>query len=226
MKKNLMFAVVAVATTLGTLSSAHAQSVELKVTGTVQPPACLPTLSSDTVSWNYTAAGVALLPTNTGGAGYPQLPTETVNFRIDCRGVASRVAIKFTDNRAGSQMTEATGKAATESFGLGVSSGTKVGSYMVEVANADFATEVGAAVVSFATTDTDAAGTWRAPTLVTRADHSGWLYSWGASVSTPAPIAAKMFDGKLRVTPWLNKALTYENEVELDGAMTITLEYL
>src|SRR3546814_16778843 len=101
-------------------TAAHAESIDVRVIGTITPPSCTPTL---------TGGGIVdygkILSSKLSMTAYNRLSTKDVPFSIVCTGPA-RIAVRATDNRSSSQIAgilttscSGVGFADASNFGLG-----------------------------------------------------------------------------------------------------------
>jgi hypothetical protein len=227
MKKNLnlLMAAVAAATALVATSPAQAQSVTLSVTGTLKPTSCLPTLSGGgTLDWGDISQS-SILPDAPNKLGGKQ-----IGFSIKCEAKTA-VAIKVIDNRPESVVPGITfdGNGAPLSsafiFGLGSVGGKSLGSYSVSLVNATFTGDNQPVSAMRRPISSD---TWTSLASLSRPFMStSNLYTWGAP-GTTVPGAFDSIVGQLYVLPILNKGLELprQNEIILDGSLSIELAYL
>ena len=208
--------------TSGLALNASAQSVDLKVTGTITPAACLPTIAGGGVI-DLGPIGAATL----NQTSPTQLGNEERNFSIAC-DAPTKVAIKLTDNRSDSVVEGiivGTNPAPGTHFGLGKAGTANIGAMSVSIPNVDV-------VVDSEAADTlrsdDAGTTWTS--TGTGAFHSvrkGVLYTWGEP-GTMQPIAFENLSTPLhvRVAADRGASLPLGDEITLDGSATIELVYL
>jgi type 1 fimbria pilin len=219
-----MIAAAAAATFIVT-SPAQAQSVTLGVTGTLKPTSCVPALNGGgMLDWgNISTSRIQ-----------PEAPTKLdrkqLGFSIKCDG-KTPVAIKLVDNRSESAVSgiafAGLDSVLTDAYilGLGVVGGKGIGSYFVALATATVAGD-GAPVASLHRLGHS--DTWYAMQPgVHGVMNKTYRYTWGAVEST-TPGAFASITGELSVTPFLNKGseLPNENEIALDGSLSLELEYL
>lgn len=230
MQKNVC-ALAVLATT--SLSAMAADSVDVRVIGTITPAACTPTLSGGGVIDYGTMNPSSLSATN-----YTVLPEREISLAITCDAPA-KVAITPVNGRPSTVAgaTEAGGGAALTPVpllsltgagvvGLGMSNGQKIGGYAMQVE--DFTTD--GATADVIVTALGAAG-WSK-----NGNHYGFFRNVGTvpfqvTAAAPGTLVPKAFTtlaGKLRVQAYLNKTseLDVSSPVTLDGLTTIELVYL
>ncbi|VEI65427.1 DUF1120 domain-containing protein [Serratia rubidaea] len=236
MMNKMQQSVCALAVLAATTLPAMAESVDVRVIGTITPTACTPTLSGGgTVDYG------AINPTTLNAADYTVLGEKQLDFAITCDAPA-KVAIKAINGRpntaAGTTENGISGSGAApagvnlfgianvQAVGLGLDGTSKIGGYGIRIAGGTVTAD-GVAVDSIQANGNTA--TW------VSANGLGSLYnnnnvrnsSWAAS-GTLVPIAFTNLAGKLGVEAYLNKAseLDLTKPVTLDGLTTIELVYL
>ncbi|WP_429258280.1 DUF1120 domain-containing protein [Paraburkholderia sp. GAS334] len=204
-----------------------ADSVDLKIVGTIVPPSCTPTLSGGgTVDYGN-------IPVSTiSNTGFTNLGTKSVQLSITC-DAATKVAIRALDGRAGTAAPGAAavaGSNATDSngFGLGSSGGKQVGAYILKQyfnPSAD-----GNPVARIRSDDNGV--TWvagnNASDGLMKADGSR-IQSIAPSTSSTAPGAYIHSVNQYDVTAVINKRVDLpdlKQQVLLDGLATFSLVYL
>lgn len=211
-------------------SALAADSVDLKVIGTISPAACTPTLTGGGV------VDYGTINANTLSAdAYNVLAAKQLDLSISCDAPA-KVALKSINNRPNTVAgaTEGTGSAAVSPVtllgvsslpvvGLGMAGEAKVGGYTLTLSDslAD-----GAATALL--TQNSGATTWNSNTnQALFSDSAAVLTTWGAA-STTTPVAFETLSGKLNVQAYLNKGseLDLTQTVHLDGMSTLELYYL
>lgn len=231
MFKQMQKTAIALAMISVTASAFAADSVDVKVIGTISPVACTPTLSGGgTIDYGTIKA-------NTLAAdAYTVLDEKTLDFSITCDAPA-KVAIKAINGRPGSAVSAESegaggaarspvtlfGDTATYSAGLGLDGTAKIGGYGLRIQ--DGLTADGTAVsrifrgVSSSWSDNPTGDVYGSSVVR--------QLTWSAAGSTD-PVAFKTLAGKLGVQAYLNKAseLDLTKEVKLDGLSTIELVYL
>ncbi|HCJ7369198.1 TPA: DUF1120 domain-containing protein [Enterobacter hormaechei subsp. xiangfangensis] len=227
--------VCALAVLAATTLPAMAESVDVRVIGTITPAACTPTLSGGgTIDYG------AINPTTLSAADYTVLEEKQIDFAITCDAPA-KVALKAINGRpnttAGVTENAISGSATAPSgvnlfgvanvgtVGLGLDGVDKVGGYSIRLAGGTVTAD-GVAVDSI---QANGNTTWLTAnglgTLFT--PNSVRLSSWAAA-GTLVPVAFTNLAGKLGVQAYLNKAseLDLTKPVALDGLTTIELVYL
>ncbi|MFP2768853.1 DUF1120 domain-containing protein [Oceanisphaera sp. KMM 10153] len=202
-------------------AGAQAQSMDVRVTGTVTPPACVPTLAGGGVVDYGRIDARSLNRTEPTILSEKEFP-----FSIACQG-STRVWVRTFDNREASRVSgivSALGSVYTnyQNFGLGAVGDTNVGGYVIRFKQDTFTAD-GADV----------------RTVHTGLSGSGWFLnleggalqnlpqyrvSWSTSFN---PIAFSNLAGTLSVTPVLvrSDALPLQDEVPLDGLVTLEMVY-
>lgn len=213
-----------------TTSAFAADSVDVKVIGTISPAACTPTLSGGgTVDYGTIKANTLAVD------AYTVLDEKTLDFTITCDAPA-KVAIKAVNGRPGTAVSAESegvggaarspvtlfGDSATFSAGLGLDGTTKIGGYGLRIQ--DGVTADGSAVGRIFR----GTGSWADnPTGDFYGSSAVRQLSWAPGSSTD-PVAFKTLAGKLGVQAYLNKAseLDLTKEIQLDGLSTIEIVYL
>ncbi|WP_419245743.1 DUF1120 domain-containing protein [Serratia sp. NFX21] len=234
MKKTLLATLLAAGAVVCASSVFAADSVDLKVIGTITPVACTPTLSGGgTVDYGTIKADTLKAD------DYTVLPEKSLDFSITCDGNA-KVAVNAFSGRMGSTVgdAEATNGASTipagitllgdvttvQAFGLGLDGTKKIGGYSLKF---DITSTKADGVAVDIITRAGLTGTWfKSPTgsLVSKPSYQP---SWAAT-GTLTPVAFKTLANKLRVQAFINKAseLDITKPIQLDGLATLELIYL
>lgn len=220
-KSNLLASAIALTGLFALASSVHAQSVDVSVIGTIEPAACIPTISGGGVI-DYGVIAASTL----NSTSFNVLPARTGTFTINCDAPA-QVGITAADNRAASRVpgaVAAINAAYTDvrNFGLGTVSGANVGGYIMQLAgvNVDAANNVPRLL------STNGGATWAAAGGVLYNDNAA-IMSWGASAAAGVT-PGEVITGNFIVQAVLNKGsdLPLTSDVPLDGSATLTLVYL
>lgn len=216
-----------------------AESVDVRVIGTIVPGACTPTLGGGGVVDYGTISATTLDPTT-----YTTLPIKQVPFGITCHAPV-KVAIQVVNGRKGTLAgatevgPEGAGLApagalsapgAYAAVGLGLDGSTPVGGYYIGATPSKFSTESGSVITIYRNADNDPSN-WRSSEV------GGTLYlpyattrftSWSAPTGVLAPLAFTNLSGELTVQAYINKRslLNTAHEIKLDGLTTIELVYL
>lgn len=216
---------------LAASASVMAESVELKVIGTITPPSCKPQLTgTGTVDYG------SILSDTLDPAGYTKLADKETQLDIVCDAPA-KVAIHAVSGRKNSTVSDgaegATGAAAPVSeaglpagfgvVGLGLVDDKKVGAYGIAISDVNLDSTAAKAIQS------DDKETWNdtnASSLY-KTDGTTSYLSWSQSGEV-APAAFKTMNAKLTVKTYLNKTTEMDltKPVQLDGLTTIELLYL
>jgi hypothetical protein len=208
--------------TAGALASfgAQAQTIDIKVTGTITPGACTPTLAGDG-TFDYGQIDRSVVQQ----ADFALLPEKQLAFTISC-DVPSRVGLKVVDNRKSTIVPSALGKIGSPwvdryAFGLGAADEKNIGAYNIRIPNQTFtADSVRARSIESSNNGTS----W---TVTGGALSTPAIMSW-ANATTVAPVAFERLSGNLVIQAVLNKGseLNVTDDVELDGSATLELVYL
>ncbi|EDT02157.1 DUF1120 domain-containing protein [Burkholderia ambifaria] len=203
-------------------ASAFADSFDVKVTGTIKPGACTPTLAGGG-TFDYGLIGSAELS--------PTAPTLLAvlsdSITITC-DAAARVALTAQDNRAGTRAFTGSinffgsANSVNTQFGLGSAGGKNIGAFAFRFRTNSFQAD-GAAVDSIYSSTSGA--TWGTSNGIV--NNTGGYESWAKKGQT-VPVAAKVFTGTLDVQAAIDKTsnLDLSQEINLDGLATVSLVYL
>lgn len=221
---NLKLATLAIATTVAVASfGAQASSIDVKVTGTITPGSCVPTLTGGG-TFDYGKIGAA----EVDQAKFTSLPEKSFPLSISC-DAPTKVAIKAIDNRLSSVVPGAaaavvTGTNDNHNFGLGTVAGFNVGGYIIRVKQNSFTAD-GTAVSTI--TSTNSGTTWQSTAAGVVSKINTSLVTW-KSPTLEGPVAFKNLSGTFSVQAFLNKGseLTLTDDVPLDGSATLELVYL
>ncbi|MEG5569404.1 DUF1120 domain-containing protein [Enterobacter bugandensis] len=213
---------------------ALAESVDVRVTGTITPVACTPTIAGGgTIDYG------TIDPASISDTDYTVLPEKQVDFSIACDAPA-KIAIKAINGRpntlAGATEGVSGGKAPVvifgssniHAFGLGLDGTARIGGYGIRLAKGTVQADGTAADSIYRNTPTDAwvstSGTGvgsliNAPSV----RHVSW-----AAAGKVEPVAFTNMTGKLGVQAYINKGseLDLSKPVTLDGLTTIELVYI
>ena len=192
----------------GSASAFAASSVDLTVTGLITPSACEPTLSNGgTVDYGKISAK-DLKPDQA-----TSLPWQSVQLTVTC-DAATLMALESKDNRGGSSY----GGNTTE-FGLGlINSSEKLGDMELRIVS-----PVADGVAARGIGSIDGGLTWFTDYYLANNN----LISV-ADASTVAPMPVQLFTSELSIRPRIapTNQLTLNNEVAIDGSVTVTVRYL
>lgn len=231
MMKSLQKTACALAVLAVTASSAFAaDSVELRVTGTISPVACTPTLGGGgTIDYGTIAANTL------SRDSYTVLDEKTVDFSIACDAPA-KVAVmvtsartaapgitEFGDNGFG-KVPEGVTMSGGVTYVTGLGGDGKIGGYSLTMPAADILLDSGGAdVIRKYATDTK----WSAGGVGSLGSDRKLHLSW-ADKGTLTPKAFTTMSGKLKAQAYINKSseLDLTQPVTLDGLSTIELVYL
>lgn len=222
MKKSVLALVVMAA-------SGHAMaadSVDVKVIGTITPAACTPTLSGGgTVDYGNIKA------LSLDAANYTKLDVKTIDLAINC-DAPTKVALTAINGRpntmAGAVETDAgatppVSLIANNGVGLGMADSAKIGGYVIAygapVADGVAVSTLYAAVNS---------STWNYASVTSAYGHGTPLnMSWGDS-KTKTPVAFTTLSVPLNIQAYINKAseLDLTKPIQLNGLTTLEMVYL
>ncbi|MBB5392709.1 MULTISPECIES: DUF1120 domain-containing protein [unclassified Herbaspirillum] len=220
MKKSIAFMCIGMLLCSAAVSAAP--STEVKVSGKVTPAAC----SLEIGNRGYVVYGL-IASASINKTSNTTLPTQSASFSITC-DQPIRIALSFTDNRAGSKVpglfryTNAAysgwyGDQAM--YGLGTVGNKNIGAFQLGLANVrhDRGNTYGLISTSSAA---DAHWGYNSTNLLA----AGEWYGWGGS--TVAPL--KTITGELTVTPVLEQGqnLPTGEEINFDGSVTMEVRYL
>jgi len=230
MQKNALALAVLATTALPVM----AESVDVRVIGTITPTACTPTLSGGgTIDYGV------IPPASLSDTAFTVLQEKQIDISINCDAPA-KVSLKTINGRpntvAGS--TEGAGGTARNPdgvtlfgstnlavAGLGLDGTDKIGGYAMRIAQ-------GTAVADGSDVDViisdDMNATWARSAAGSIFNQLRTRHvSWGAT-GTTTPVAFETFTAKLGAQAYINKAseLDLSKPVALDGLTTIELVYL
>lgn len=216
MKKALSLAIAAT-TAISVTSSAKAPSADLRIAGTVRPNACeLNLIGGNQLNWSHSE----LSPVGE----YRMLAPKSAQFSIRCYA-PTQIALVIRDSQSDSVMASAASQPdqSPYAYGLGYSSGHKIGAYLVNIEHdAMYVDNVPAHLF---TGKRSVDGWTNASGEETPVANTTYHYTWGTTESAPRPYA--LLTAALRITPYLNKAseLLLADEINANGLMTLELEY-
>lgn len=219
---------------LATSTAAMAESVDVKVIGTITPTACKPTLSGGgTVDYGI------IPPASLKKDALNQLGNKQLDFAITCdapvklaltgiNGRPGTAAGTEGENGGGSSVAPAGIDTSNGEYvvGLGLDGNKKVGGYTIGISN-------------LVADNIDADGIYNSGDIKTKSgDWLTWkvlpvyggvkIYGSVAKKGEKQPIAFTTLAGKLNVQAYINKAseLDLTKPVKLDGLTTLELVYL
>jgi type 1 fimbria pilin len=227
--------IIALALMAVTIAPVLAESIDVKVIGTITPVACTPTLAGGGVVDYGNIATSTLSPTN-----YTLLDEKKLDFAITCDAPV-KLALKATNGRpntlAGAiEGASGFGVAPINGFfggstsgvaaaGLGLANEKKIGGYALRI-DASSVTADSAQVDSVIRNSADAS--WaKSDTGIMLSATTERQNSWAAT-GTVAPVAFTTLAGKLSVQAYINKSseLDLAQPITLDGLTTLELVYL
>lgn len=209
-------------------------SAELKITGTITPPACTITLgkggTADFGSFSY----------NTLKANGTKLAEQLVDLVVACEGPA-RVGLSLVDNRASSKIAKADVDAAEwassattvgDPYVYGLGTVTTTDNKQVKVGGAMFGFKGGVVTVDGTASSnviysTDKS-TWANDATLRQYLSPSLTYSFVKGATGTTPVAIQNVQGTLSVVSTINKnsLLPAGQSIKLDGSATISLVYL
>ncbi|MBS7600024.1 DUF1120 domain-containing protein [Pseudomonas sp. RC2C2] len=195
-------------------ANAMAATTDLSVTGTITPAACTPTLSNGGVV-DY---GVQSLSNLEETSTTYKLPAKSLNFAIECSAPAA-IAVIANDNRR-----ESAGPNPWL-FGLGMYEDQPIGIYYMHWDDEEALIDGGSGMNLISR---DAGNTWdshRTATLVDAGRGPDERISFSnQTVSSPTAVTSVTMN--MKVTGHINKDLSFNDNVTLDGSATIEIVYL
>lgn len=184
-----------------------ASSVDLSVKGMITPSACTPSLSSG----GLVDIG-KLSAKDLNVDRFTRFKEQTLQLSVTC-DAPTLMALESKDNRPGSEYDN------RGNFGLGLINGTqKLGSMELSLFS-----PVADGVPVRTIESLDQGVSW---------DANHWLIPSNllsvANTTNDAPIAVQLMTADLRVTGFIapTNTLTLDNEVAIDGSVTLTVKYL
>lgn len=202
-----------------------ANSVDLRVTGTITPSACNISLSGGDFDVG-TVSGSALNPTTL--TRLPDVGGKTLS--ITCSG-ATQVAFKVIDNRASSTPPgDSPYHVHAAMFGLGTDGANNpVGYYVIKAMQTGATINGEAGRIAYS----DNSGTfWNYPTGVDLTlsdfDQSPRIYAFDISNTTGQPVPTTSASTELKINTFIQPENTLDtsSEITLDGSATIELVYI
>jgi len=195
-------------------SNVFADTADLRVIGTIAPPACTPVFAGGaTVDYG-------VIPNNSLSLTAPTaLAARDIGYTITCNAPIP-VSTTWSDSRAGTVTTP-----SINLFGLGTHNGVNIGNYRTVQVVAG-TTADGSAVTLIQRANPTAA--WTAGVNTINVGSNGLTEVSYAPVGTVVPGSYKVYAGTLRVTATIDplQNLDTSTEVVLDGLSTMTVKYL
>ncbi|CAG4903726.1 DUF1120 domain-containing protein [Paraburkholderia saeva] len=216
--KNTLLAALLAATSVGAFA---ADSVDLKIIGTIAPTSCTPTLAGGGV------VDFGTIPASTINANsFTNIGTKTTSVTVTCDAPAV-IAIKLLDNRASSLASGVVHSIDSnhydvDGYGLGTVNGINIGAYVVRMSGQG--TGDGAAVDNIWS---DNATTWTKASTASAVSPTKEFRSW-ATPGTLTPAAHTVFSQNFSIMAGVNKgsALPLNQDIPLDGLVTFSMVYL
>ncbi|MFJ3462008.1 DUF1120 domain-containing protein [Achromobacter spanius] len=211
-------------------TTAQAQSIDVRVIGSITPAACSTTVSHGGVIDIKTIPAATLnvtSPTNLGGQ--MSLP-----FDITC-AMPTQVAVRVFDNRTDSLITGITSgtpgsNGDASNFGLGAVGGQNIGGYTFNFVDTLVRLAEGGLLPAYVISSGDGGQSWTSVgSGSSGAAQKGAsnLLSWSETRDGP-PAAITMITGHISPNVTIAKAadLPLKDEIPLDGSATVELVYL
>ncbi|AHG19502.1 hypothetical protein Z042_07655 [Chania multitudinisentens RB-25] len=213
---------------------ALAESIDVRVIGTISPTACTPTLAGGgTIDYG------TIKPTSLSADAYTLLDEKQVEFTITCDAPA-KIAVQVVNQRVGSLAgsTNETssggtapagpnvfGSANMGAAGLGLDGTVKIGGYGIRLATGTMLAD-GVAVDSIQSNGNTTS--WAKTEYGSLLNSTSTRYSSWATTGTATPVAFTTLSGQLGVQAYINKAseLDLTKPIALDGLTTLELVYL
>ncbi|CUI38836.1 DUF1120 domain-containing protein [Achromobacter xylosoxidans] len=204
--------------------NAQAQSIDVRVTGTITPAACVPAIEGGgTVDYGDISA------TSLNFTSSTKLPTKTIGFSITC-DAPTLVGAAMHDNRAGSAVVGLVQRVKSQlsedrAYGLGVAGGKNIGIYTVRFNPATATMDGNPGVL---TRTNDRGRSWGTPVDGYVSELPEFIHAWTTGAGTARPFAFQVMSTTIDITAVIDKGenLDLANEVPLDGLATIELVYL
>ncbi len=220
-----------------TATAYAADSVDVKVIGTISPAACAPTLGGGgTVDYGTIKANAL------AADDYTTLAVKTVSLSITCDAPA-KVGIHVLNGRPGTTAGAAEGGPMSSALAPVALLDIPAGQYPVVGLGADGTSDIGGYGIGIVESSLKVDGNAVDLILTDMSDRSRYtmedvdyplydpnndsLFTWAAP-GTLTPVAFTTMAGTLNVQAYLNKAseLDLTKEVQLDGLTTIEIVYL
>lgn len=220
MNKQLTLLCSLAASLLFSFAAQAAETAEIKVKGTIRPPACIPTFAGGNTV-DYGVIPVANLKANT----FTQLETRYIPLTVTC-DAKMQIALTATDNRASSRVYGVGKLPDIHVFGLGSVDGKNVGGYTLYLGknmNVD-----GKVLPNNLFKENSIGASWSGGYGGGSArfdNNASYLFSLGDSL---ALATGKVWTFDIQLTTWLNKPenLNLTGSIPLDGSATIEVKYL
>ncbi|KZQ00375.1 hypothetical protein A3N42_19295 [Klebsiella aerogenes] len=224
MKKPLKLASAALLAVIAGHAMAADDNVDVKVTGQIVPPACVPAVSGGAV-FDYGTIKAGSLKKD----DFNVLSKKELNFSLTCN-YPMKVAFISTDGRVGTVVSGGGSMGIKDSdtskfFGLGQVDGKNIGNYAMGISNTGLQIDGETGFVGIQSKDNGT--TW------TAGDFKGiWMdqqyISSIAKTGTTEPVAFTTMNGQIITQPVINKAaeLDLTKIINLDGQVSVQVIYL
>ncbi len=215
------FGLTLAAAGLAAAFGAQAEPLEMRVAGTITPPACTPSLTGGGVIDYGTIPVSSLSPTSP-----TTLEGRSIAFSITCKE-PTRVAVRVIDNRAESRFPRLIAPVSHPKyqFGLGMVRGKPIGAYSMQFQNTGVIVDgrSGGNRISY-----NKGESWggRFAGFASAIDESK-LYGW--SILTPGMPAFQTMSSQFNVSTTIASTADLggvTDDIELDGLATLEMVYL
>ncbi|MEW5558770.1 DUF1120 domain-containing protein [Enterobacter asburiae] len=221
----MKYSVKLIAAMVLALAAGNAMAVndkaDVKVTGKIVPPACVPAVAGGAV-FDYGVIKAATLKKD----DYTKLAAKNLSFTVTCDS-SMKVGFKTLDGRAGTGIVNSDGAVM---LGLGTFEGKTVGGYdLVMYTGGNISVDGDSNIAGVKSYDDgqtwEQSGIWNKLYFDPR---DNFISSVGVHDGSGVPIAFKSLAGKLSIYPVINKGSELEltRVIPLDGQVTIQLVYL
>ncbi|HCR1551609.1 TPA: DUF1120 domain-containing protein [Pseudomonas aeruginosa] len=202
---------------------AQAQSIDVRVIGTITPPACTPSLAGGGV------VDYGRIPSEDLSSTSPTaLAVKSLAFTINCEA-PTRVAVRVTDGRASSRVPGIAasiedGLGDEQAYGLGVAGGKNIGVYGIQFQSGSITLDGEAATNA---SSLDEGATWTDSAAGWVDNTASRLYSWRKSGDMAASVFTTMASMlNVRAVIDSTSKLDLSNDIELDGLASLEMVYL
>ncbi|MFJ3368237.1 DUF1120 domain-containing protein [Pseudomonas sp. NPDC086251] len=198
---------------LTTQTAMAAMSIDMTVTGTIEPPSC--SIATGVTDFSLGAISLGTLSRTVE----TRLPDQNTPLTIVCAG-PTLAGISATDNRTGTASF-----VKDVRFGLGLdNAGNKIGWYEYEVVPSSIILD-GAA--GFVATSANNGTTWASPYPNYLGTQPNYIVSF-SKISASAPGPFSTMSGTMRLAPAIAPYSTLDTsaQIQIDGLATLTLVYL
>lgn len=219
MNKQVTLLCTLAASLLFSFAAQAAETAEMKVKGSVLPPACVPAfVGGNTV--DYGTIPAKILKSNV----YTKLETRLIPFTVTCNA-KMQIGITATDNRPQSALNGSDDLPADYHFGLGRIGNMRIGSYTLFLGT-NMKVDGKAQSTNLYRWQGSTGGWVPGNNGAARFDNAGYYMFTVGNGNTPATGQVWTFD--IQLTTYLNtlENLSTTNSIPLDGSATIEVRYL